>query len=171
MTVTFAPMRAEDAMTIDRQPSQRVQLGLTSTLTIEGANDLADGGEAWTAWRGDVPVACVGLRETFPGVQAVAWALLTRNLGSDHLAITRFTARRIAASAYRRIEAICIAGVDAEAILESFGPLDAAQLIEAVLSVPSPQTRWAGALDLLPAAVLRKFGAASETHVLFERIA
>lgn len=109
MTVSFRPMRGIDAMTIERQPSQRVQLGLDRVMTIEMANDLAEGGEAWTAWRGTTPVACVGLRETFShptsgrGVQAVAWAILSLGLGSDHLAITRFTRRRIAASIYRRI--------------------------------------------------------------------
>ena len=170
MTVTFERMTAADAMTIERQPSQRVQLGLDASMTIEVAADLAAGGEAWTAWRGCTPVACVGLRETFPGVQAVAWAILSRGLRGDHVAITRFTARRIAASPYRRIEAICIAAVDAEAILSSFPGLDPAQLLEAVLCVRGPQARWAEALGLTPSAVLRCFGAASETHILFERI-
>ncbi len=170
MTVSFRPMRAPDAMTIERQPSQRVQLGLNSVMTIEAAADLAEGGEAWTAWRGDSPIACVGLRETFPGVQAVAWAILSRGLGGDYVAITRFTRRRIAASLYRRIEAICIAAIDAEAILLSFPGLDPAQLLEAVLCVKGPQVRWAEALGLVPTHVLRKFGAASETHILCERI-
>lgn len=177
MTVSFRPMRGIDAMTIERQPSQRVQLGLDRVMTIEMANDLADGGEAWTAWRGNTPVACVGLRETFShptsgrGVQAVAWAILSLGLGSDHLAITRFTRRRIAASIYRRIEAICIAAIDAEAILSSFPGLDPAQLLEAVLCRKGPQVRWAEALGLTPTYVLRHFGAASETHILCERIA
>lgn len=170
MTVAFHPMCAADAMLIERQPSQRVQLGLDSRMTIETATDLADGGEAWTAWRGGVPVACVGLRETFPGVQAVAWAILSRGLGGDYVAITRFTKRRIAASLYRRIEAICIAAIDAEAVLLSFPGLDPAQLLEAVLCAKGPQVRWAEALGLTPTHVLRKFGAASETHVLCERI-
>lgn len=168
--VIFRPMVPADALAIERQASQRVQLGLETMMNAEIAADLANGGEAWAALQGDRVIACVGLRETFPPVQAVAWAILSQGVGSAHLAITRFTARRIALSPYRRIEAICLAAVDAEAILTAFPGLDPAQLLEAVMCVKGPQTRWAKSLGLTPSHVLRRFGAASETHVLFERI-
>lgn len=170
--VTIAPMFAEDALTIQRQASQRVQLGIEREMTIDEAESLCGGpGEAWTVFHGEKIAACVGLRETFPGTQAVAWAILAEGVGSAHLAVTRHARARIAASKLNRIEAIVRAGVDAEALIEELGPLDAEQLLQAVLAVPTPETRWAAAVGLMPAAVLRRFGAAGETHALFERIA
>lgn len=165
------PMRPQDALEIQRQASQRVQLGLERDMSIEEAEALAEGdGEAWTLFAGARIVACTGLRETFPGQQAVAWAILAEGVGAAHLAITRHARARIAASALGRIEAICAAELDAEVILAALGPLDAEQLLQAVLAVPSPETRWAAAVGLKPAHVLRRFGGAGETHVLFERI-
>lgn len=145
MSVAIRPMVPNDAMRIQRQASQRVQLGLSRDMTIEEAEALAEGPEAWTATDGDRVIACVGLRETFPGVQAVAWAILCDGIGAAHLAVTRWAKARIAGSGYRRIEAIVRADVDAEC-------------------------RWAKAVGLTPAHVLRNFGAASETHILFEAI-
>lgn len=170
---TVRPMVADDAGRIERQPSQRMALGIEAgvEVTTEIAADLIAGGEAWSVERGGRVVACLGLRETFPGVQGVAWAILAEGIGAAHLVTTRHARARIAASPLRRIEAVCRAGVDAEAILTAFPDLDPTQLLEAVLSVPSPETRWAAAAGLIPVHVLRKFGAASETHVLFERIA
>lgn len=165
-------MAAEDAIEIQRQASQRVQLGLARDMGLEEAEALALGdGEAWTLFAGARIVACVGLRETFPGAQAVAWAILAEGIGTAHLAVTRHARERIQASRLNRIEAICTASLDAEAVLAKTGPLDPGQLLEAVLAVPSPEMRWAAAVGLAPAAVLRRFGAAGETHVLYERIA
>lgn len=174
--IGFSPMAPEDAMAIDRQPSQRVQLGLDDAMTIEAAEDMVRYGEAWCARRaggkdGGRIVACLGLRETFAGRSGVAWAILAKGIGGAHVAVTRFARRRIAASALVRIEAVVKAGVDAEAVLTCFPGIDGHALLEAVLSVPSAETRWAGAVGMTPVAVLRKFGAASATHVLFERIA
>lgn len=144
MSVAFTPMLAIDAMEIVRQPSQAEQLGELRHMTIEEAESLADGGEAWTARRDGRIVACFGLKETFAGRQAVAWAIFASGIGAAHVAITRFARARIAASGLRRIEAIV--RTDAE-------------------------ITWAGLVGLSPAHVLEKFGAASERHVLFERIA
>ncbi len=147
MTVRIVTMIADDALTIQRQASQRVQLGLDRDMTREEAAGLAEGpGEAWTVFAGDRIVACIGLRETFPGVQAVAWAILAEGIGGAHLAVTRFARARIRASAYRRIEAIVRVAVPAE-------------------------VAWAKLVGLTPAHVLRAFGAASEPHLLCERIA
>lgn len=136
-------MAPADALAIQRQPSQRVQLGIERDMTPEEAESLADGGEAWTGWHNDRIVACIGLRETFPGRQAVAWAILSEGLGGAHLAVTRFARARIEASPLRRIEAIT--RTEAEHI-------------------------WATMVGLRAAHVLRAFGAASEDHILFERI-
>lgn len=150
MNVSIEPMIAAEALAIQRQASQRVQLGIEREMSFEEACGLADGpGEAWTvrvpdgdSWR---IVACLGLRETFPGAQAVAWAILAEGLGHAHLAITRFARRRIAESPLPRIEAIVRADVAAE-------------------------VAWASLVGLKPAHVLRCFGAKSETHILCERI-
>lgn len=151
MTVRFTPMIAADAVAIQRQASQRVQLGLEREMTWEEAEALADGpGEAWTATirTGAAEariVACLGLRETFEGRQAVAWAILAEGIGAAHLAISRFAKARIAASPLPRIEAIVLASVHAE-------------------------VAWAKLVGLQPVHVLRRFGAQSETHLLCERI-
>lgn len=143
--IEIRQMAAEDAMAIKRQASQRVQLGLEAQMTPEIAQDLIDGGEAWTMTRDGVPVACLGLRETFPPVQGVAWAILADGVGAAHLALSRFARRRIAASPLVRIEAIVRTSVEAECL-------------------------WARLVGLEPVALLRKFGAASEDHMLFERV-
>jgi len=146
VTVTIMPMIAADAIDIQRQVSQRVQLGIERDMSIEEAEELAAGpGEAWTVRHDDRIAACVGLRETFPERQAVAWAILAEGVGAAHLAVTRFARRRIAESPLRRIEAIVRAEVPAECV-------------------------WARLVGLQAAHVLRCFGARSETHVLFERI-
>lgn len=150
--VAIRPMRAEDGPMVTRQPSQRMQLGMTlaETMTIAEAQGLIDGGEAWTAWRIDgddeTPVAMTGILETFADRQGVAWALLGDCIGAAHLAITRHAAQRIMLSPLVRIEAIVRAAVKAE-------------------------VTWARLVGLKQCAVLRKFGAASEDHILFERIA
>jgi NaMN:DMB phosphoribosyltransferase len=138
-------MVASDALVIQRQASQRVQLGLERDMTIEEADSLIEDGEAWTAIADERIVACMGLRETFPGRQAVAWAILAEGVGGAHLAVTRFARRRIAQSRLARIEAIVRAAVPAECA-------------------------WAKLVGLQAAHVLRCFGAQSETHVLYERV-
>jgi len=146
VTVAIAAMKPVDMLVIQRQSSQLVQLGIERTVTMEEAEAIAEGdGEAWTArYQGRI-VACLGLRETFPGRQAVAWAVLAEGLGPAHLAITRFARARIRASSLARIEAIVREAVPAEAA-------------------------WAQLVGLAPAHVLRCFGAQSETHILCERI-
>ncbi|MGN6124816.1 MAG: hypothetical protein ACTHOJ_17870 [Sphingomonas oligoaromativorans] len=143
--VSILPMRPEDALLLQRQPSQRMQLGLEMDLDLAAARDLVHGGEAWTAWRDDLPIACMGLRETFPGVQGVAWAVLAEGIGAAHLAISRHARRRIADSPLIRIEAIVRAAAPAEGA-------------------------WARTVGLEPEALLRCFGARSEDHVLYVRI-
>lgn len=146
MTVAIAAMKPSDMLVIQRQASQLVQLGIERMVTPEEAEAIADGdGEAWTArYQGRI-VACLGLRETFPGRQAVAWAVLADGIGAAHLAITRFARARVAASPLPRIEAIVREAVPAEAA-------------------------WAQLVGIRPVHVMRCFGAMSETHILCERI-
>lgn len=146
MTVQVTKLVAADAMEIQRQPSQLVQLGIDRAMTIDEAQDLADGpGESWALRHDGVMIACVGLRETFPGAQAVAWAILAEGLGAAHLAVTRFARRRIIDSPLRRIEAIVRAEMAAECT-------------------------WAGLVGLKARCLLPCFGARSETHVLYDRV-
>lgn len=173
--VQIVPMVAEDAMLIERQRSQRVALGLEAEMSIEIAQDLIDGGEAWTVWRlteiEAAPIACMGIRETFPGVQGVGWAILAEGIGAAHLAVTRHFARRVAESPLQRIEVVAKSSVDAEAILAKFPDIDPNALLQCVLALDDgPEVRWPRLAGMMPAHVLRKFGAASETHILFERI-
>ncbi|TCP35915.1 hypothetical protein [Sphingomonas sp. BK235] len=116
MSVAIAPLGPEDALRIQRQRSQRIQLGLARDLSAAEAADLAASpGEAWAArGRDGRLVACLGLRETFPGRQAVAWAILAEGIGAAHLAVTRFARARIAASPLARIEALVRERVAAE---------------------------------------------------------
>jgi hypothetical protein len=145
--IDIRAMMPADALAIVRQPSQRVQVGLEIEITPEIAADLIDGGAAWAAIEAgtDRVVALMGLRETFPGKQAVAWAVLSDKVGPAHLAITRHARLMIAQSPLVRIEAIVRLNVAAEC-------------------------DWARMVGLEPVAVLRKFGALSEDHVLYERI-
>lgn len=144
--VSFRPFVAEDVLRLVIQDSQRIELGLDrGEYSREQAEDLARGGPAWSAIGRDGRVLGVaGFRETFPGVQAVAWAILASGIGAAHLAITREAARRVAAARYRRIE----------------------MLVER----RRKPMLWALRLGFLPGHVLRNFGSASETVILFERL-
>ena len=167
--VRFARLTADDLLAIERQPSQRLLLGAAESIERDEAEALADQDDAWSCWRGDRLLACVGINETFPGRQGVAWALLATALGAAHLPLTRFVAGRIAASPLARIEAFARSAVGDPAF-DQFPELDSGQKVAIVMAAPSPELRWARRVGLEPAHVLRKFGAASETYVLCERI-
>jgi hypothetical protein len=47
---------------------------------------------------------------------------------------------------------------------------DPCALLQQALERPTPEVRWSIAVGLRPVAVLRKFGAANEPHLLMERI-
>lgn len=180
--LSIVPMEARHAGLIVRQPSQTLTLGLAAGIDERYAAELiAAPGQCWAAIAGDLEranpeqgsrvLALFGLIEIFRFKQATGWAVLAQGLGAHHLGITRFAAARIAESVYHRIEIIAECA-DAEPLLERMGPLDPGQLV-AALTVPALRTagvRWALALGMTPAAVLRKYGAASETHMLFEQV-
>lgn len=151
------------------QESQRLWLGVPGDCDFAQAQILASQSIAWTAWRSNDPgsiLACFGISETFPGVQGVAWALLAADLGEDHLALTRFMQREIRECGLARLELLARA-TDVEPFADEYDPW---MLVSASMAVPTPECRWAKLLGLEPAHVLRKFGAAGETYMLFERI-
>ncbi len=168
--VSFSRLEPEDLMSMETQASQRMTLGLeTDTYTYEDAQCLANEREAWAVRSEGRLIACIGIRETFPGSQGVAWADLAMGIGKAHLTMTRFARSRIVGARLRRIEAI-VRGPDAESILAHFPDVDGAMLLEACLTMATPECVWARLVGLKPAHVLRKFGSLGETHILFERI-
>lgn len=168
--VSITRLHADDLMSIEVQSSQRMTVGIdTRSVTREEAEELAEEREAWAIHSEGRLIACIGIRETFPGVQGVAWATLAQGIGRAHLTMTRFARERIVQCGLQRVEAI-VRGPDAESVLDLFPGLDTQQLLEAVLTMATPECVWARLVGLKPAHVLRKFGGLSETHILFERI-
>lgn len=146
--LAFRPMLAGDAVLLSLQPSQHRELGLEhKEFTLEEGEDLADNGLAWTAYRGARIVTIAGFRELFKrgSGHAVVWAALAGDIGSDHLAITRFAREQIRNAPFRRLEAIVDAG-DERAVA------------------------WAKLVGLEPVHELRGYGPEGKTHILFERI-
>lgn len=164
-----SPLHADDLFELRVQPSQHVQLGVPLLTSRDDAVAMAMQPCAWSVRDGGRLIACFGIVETFPGVQGESWCRLAEGIGTAHLALTRFIRRVLAASPLTRVNMIAVAN-DAEAVLARFGPMDAGMLLEAVMARPTRECAWAKLLGFTPQGVLRKFGAASETHVLFERI-
>lgn len=162
-------MVPSDLAEIEVQPSQSLQMGLPTQFTQEEAEALSDQRDAWTALDGDRIICCISIAENFPGRSAVAMALFAHGLGAAHVPLTRFARQIVAESPLPRIEAVAVAN-DAEAILARFPHLDPYELLTSVMVEPTAPCRWAVMAGLTAVACLRKFGAASETHVLFERI-
>lgn len=170
------PACPADILSIERHPDQLMQLGLTGPV---GSDDAAmmcgvgcadDWGEAWACeWNGRL-VACLGLRTTLGAGHVVAWAAIGLGIGAAHLAVTRFARSRIASGDYVRIEAVALAE-DVETIVADRPSLDAQQLVDVVMLRPTREIRFAALSGLRPAHVLRRYGAAAQTHMLMERIA
>jgi hypothetical protein len=157
--VSIIRLAPRHLLTLQRQPSQRVQMGVIANFTADEAATVADQPEAWVAIEGDGRIAaCFGIVEQFAGRQGVAWAIFAEGLHAAHLKITRFARAQLAGCGLRRIEAVAIA------------PRDAATLAEMV-AAPTPEMRWARRIGMRPVHVLHEYGAASETLVLFERLA
>lgn len=160
---------------IDRQPSQRVQYGMEiGEIGDAECADLADPrhGVRVAFLREGVPVAVMGVAETFAGCHGIAWAILAPGIGPDHLAMTREARRRLDRSGLARIELVAVCA-DIEPTLAIMPDLDPVAMVEALTrpGIATPEVRWALQLGFRPAHVLRKYGAAGETHLLFERIA
>lgn len=171
---TLRRLEAMDLLTIVRQPSQELQLGTPADIDFAEAELYADQDESWTLVRssgehGGRVLCCFGILESFPGAVGVPWAVLSTMTTGERLALTRAARALVARSILPRLETVAIAA-DAEPIVAMFPGLDPGQLLAAVMAAPSPECHWAMMVGLTPWAVIRKFGAASQTHVLFERI-
>jgi hypothetical protein len=171
--LSFISLDAEHFFALDLQASQRTQYGV-DPLAIDWAEAEAYAAQdnTWAAMREDQVLAVFGVHETFPGAQGAAFALLAKDLGRDHHRLTRFAREEvIAKSPLPRIEAI-VRCIDVEPGIKVCPDATPANMLAAALRPRNrtPQVRWALTLGFTPVAVLRKFGAASETHMLLERI-
>jgi hypothetical protein len=104
----FRRMLAGDAVLLEMQPSQQLELGIEHPCyTLEEGEELA-AETAWTGCRGARIVAIGGFRELFMAGsgEAIAWVTLGRDVGADHLALTRFVKRTIADARFVRIVAV-----------------------------------------------------------------
>lgn len=172
----FVPLDAGHFFALDLQERQRTQYGLDTreTLQWEAAEHYAGQPNCWTCLKDGAPLAIFGTNQTFPPVQGTAYALFGKGVGRAMHAITRFARDVvIGQSGLTRIEAIVRCNLplppnlDAAEVPAQLAPL----LLARALWHPTPEVRWAMAIGFMPVAVLRKFGAASETHMLLERIA
>jgi hypothetical protein len=168
----FVPMEPWHGVEIRRQPSQRLQLGLRADLSEAEAAELAKGREAWAALASngiaDRIVAIGGIVDVFPGTHGALWATLSDRVGKHHLEISRYGRLLVERCPLGRLEAI-VEAPDVEALVTRTAG-DAGQLIELARLSPTPEMRWAEMSGLKAAAVLRRYGAAGQTHMLYERI-
>jgi len=156
----FRRMQPDDLFAIDVQDSQTMFLGQDATPDEETALNLASQPVAWTAWRGDTVIACFGFNEAFPGKHGTAWALLAKDIGRDHLALTRFVRGVVAACTLDRLDVLA----------RSHDHGGGISGMSAALADPTPEVRWCLMLGFEPAHLLRKFGGAGEAYMMFERI-
>ena len=168
--VSAAQLTPKDLLAIEPQASQSFTLGIdTRNCPPAHAEELCAQDESWAIRHDGRLIAAFGIYENFPGQSGICWAILSDGIGSAHLAMTRFARSRIIGSPLRRLELFARCA-DAEAILDQFPGLDTAQIVEAVLAMPTAECVWARLLGMKPAHVLRKFGASGESVMLFERI-
>lgn len=170
----FVPLQAEHLLALEPKKSQRTQYGIpVSDIGWSEADAMAAEFCSWTAFLHGRVAACMGIRETFPGMQGVAWAFFAEGLGRAMVPITKFAREAIiGTSDLQRIEAIvrCCA-------MPAWLDEEPSSEIRATISVAyaskwaTPEVRWARKVGLEPVAVLRKFGAAGETHMLLEKTA
>jgi hypothetical protein len=170
--LAFQRLEAGDLFEIERQESQLLWLGQKGDIGEEAAEILASQKCAWTAWHAGRIVACFGISEIFPDVQGVAWALLSAEVGAHHLELTRFMQNEIRECGLVRLELLAKASEKAEAFAvlgeELRAPPSGVVLLAHAMKFATPECRWAKLLGFTPAHVLRRFGAASETYMLFE---
>lgn len=168
----FVRLQAAHLLALEPQESQRLQYGLDlRNISAEEAEHYAAQENAWAVLRGDRLLACLGINETFSGASGVAWALLADNLGRDALAITYFARDAvIRTSELPRLEAV-VRCADLPEWMQSYSPQALARArLDWVCRKPTAAVRWAIKVGLEPVAVLRKYGAANEPHLLLERI-
>ena len=169
MQPVFSILTGDDLREIQVQPSQRSGFGLDGTVSEEMIPFYLAGPQAWACRLNGRLIACFGVAEQHAGMQGVGWALLAAGLGPAHVALTRKARAALADCDLGRVEAL-VRGPDIEHELAKRPWLDAGQKLAIALAVPTREMRWASALGLEPAHVLRRFGPHAETALLYERI-
>jgi hypothetical protein len=165
----FHNLDAADLTAIEAQPSQAATMGIAGPIDAETAATMVEQPIAWAVRREDRLIACCGIVENFPGRQGIAWCILAAGIGKDHLEMTRFMAHQIACCGLARVELYARAP-DLEAVIAARPELDSGQIVTLALTRPTPEMRWATLLGMTPAHLMRCFGAASESYMLFERV-
>jgi hypothetical protein len=146
--VRYRGMIASDLPRLVLQPSQIGRLGLVAPAHDESHGaELVASGPAWVCEDEKARILCLaGFAETFPGRQAVAWALISSALARRaHIGLQAFMRQRLAEQPYRRIEAIARAASAAE-------------------------LGWLRRLGFVPEGIMREWGPLSEDHVLFRYV-
>lgn len=105
MTIEVVVFERAHLRRIDVQAAQKAE------FYSEGAEDQP-AGEAYTVLDGDEVVACFGLVRLFPG-RGLAWSVLSQNVGTRMVAITRAIRCLLDATPCRRVEMAVAAGFDA----------------------------------------------------------
>lgn len=101
--MTVEPFRLEHVDALTLQPQQARWKG---TVTPDIAEALERSGEAWTLLDAAGRVVGCGGTISLGGGRAEAWALLAHDAGRHMVAATRAVRRFLAATDYRRIEAV-----------------------------------------------------------------
>lgn len=165
----FSTLLPDDLFAIERQSSQSTVLGFAAELSSEEAEAIAAQRIAWAARdeNGRI-IACFGINEPFEnGQQGFAWSILADGIGAAHLQLTRFCRSQVTGSGLSRVDLMAKAA-DVEHILAQRPELDSGMAVAVAMCRPSPECRWAQLLGFTPAHVLRRYGPACETFMLFE---
>ena len=95
--------------------------------------------------------------------------MLGEGIGASHLELTRFVAQVIVDCPLPRLEFYAKAA-DVEHLLHPARHYPAADIVAMAMAEPTRECRWALLLGMRPSHLLRRFGAADESYMLFERI-
>lgn len=99
--ITVVAFRPEHLAALKLQASQASAQPLMTEQ--HGREIVAANGQAWTALRDGVPLACAGLIELWQG-RAYAWSYLAEGAAAHFKAVHRATLARLADCRWRRVE-------------------------------------------------------------------
>lgn len=99
MTLELVPFKAEHALELDLQPSQRAW---RAVMSIEGLRTL-EHPDSHTILQDGVPVVCTGVLPLWEN-RAMVWAFLGAVATTNFVKVHNICKRIIYASSYRRIE-------------------------------------------------------------------
>lgn len=172
----FSTLRPEDLRAMEVQPSQSTLLGEPHSWDDAQTELVCAQPVAWCAREAEGPeigriVACFGIVELFAGIHGYGWAVLAPRIGRSHFELTRFIQGQIDGCGLARIELRARADDRLEQDLAvGSRPVNPALVLQLALHRATPEIRWGVLLGLRPVHVLRQYGAARESYVLFERI-